>query len=433
LATASSRSAQSQGHREESASREALAARFDAVCRQTEQLCLPLAIEDFGLQGMADTSPVKWHLAHTAWFFETFVLSVFITGYRAFHPRYQYLFNSYYDAIGEPFPRAMRGQLSRPTVAEVRTYRAHVQAGMRDLLAQAAERDWSEIALRCELGCHHEEQHQELILTDLKYCLALNPLRPAYRGDLPVPAGAAPALRFDEHTAGLREIGHAGGGFAFDNETPRHRAFLAPFALGSRLVTAGEYLEFIEAGGYTRPEHWLSDGFRTARERNWAAPLYWERQDGRWWQFTLGGVRALGDDEPVCHVSFYEADAYARFRGRRLPTEAEWEAAAAAEPVAGNLRERGFLHPAPAPETRGPAQLFGDVWEWTRSSYGPYPGYRAAAGALGEYNGKFMANQMVLRGGSCVTPAGHIRASYRNFFYPADRWQFMGIRLAEDR
>lgn len=427
------RSAQPFRREEESSSRDALGARFESVCRHTEQLCRSLAIEDYGLQGMADTSPVKWHLAHTAWFFETFVLSTFIPGYRAYHPRYRFLFNSYYEAVGEPFPRALRGQLSRPTVSEVVAYRAHVNATMHDLLAGAAERDWTEIAARTALGCHHEEQHQELILTDLKYCFALNPLKPAFRGDLPLSTGSAPALRFEEQPPGLREIGHAGGGFAFDNESPRHRVYLEPFALGSRLVTAGEYLEFIEAGGYARPELWLSDGFRIAHERGWAAPLYWERQDGHWWHFTLGGMRTLDEAEPVCHVSFYEAEAYARFRDKRLPTEAEWEAVAATVPAAGNFRESGFLHPAPAPDARGVTQLFGDTWEWTRSSYEPYPGYRPAAGALGEYNGKFMANQMVLRGGSCVTPTGHIRASYRNFFYPPDRWQFMGIRLAGDR
>lgn len=430
---AADRSAQPHNRNDESGGRAALEARYESVCRHTENLCTPLHIEDYGLQGMADTSPVKWHLAHTAWFFETFVLSPFVPDYRAFHPRYRYLFNSYYEAVGEQFPRPMRGQLSRPTVAEVRAYRAHVHSAMHDLFDRAAERDWNEIAARTVLGCHHEEQHQELILTDLKYCFALNPLRPAYRDDLPSPAGAAPALRFEAQPPGLREIGHAGGGFAFDNESPRHRVFLEPFALAARLVTAGEYLEFIEAEGYARPEIWLSDGYRIARERNWSAPQYWEKQDGNWRQYTLGGMRALNESEPVCHVSFYEADAYARFRGKRLPTEAEWEAVASTQPAAGNYRESGFLHPAPAPEARGVTQLFGDVWEWTRSSYGPYPGYRPAAGALGEYNGKFMANQMVLRGGSCVTPAGHVRASYRNFFYPPDRWQFMGIRLAEDR
>jgi ergothioneine biosynthesis protein EgtB len=410
-----------------------LVERFERVRQQTERLCQPLVTEDYGLQAMPDTSPVKWHLAHTAWFFETFLLAVFSPGYRAFDARYRQFFNSYYDAVGEPFPRASRAQLSRPTVAEVFAYRAHVDAAMRELLETAGERDWLEIAARTELGCQHEEQHQELILTDLKYCFSVSPLRPAYRADLPVPDGVAPALRFEAQPAGLREIGHAGSGFAFDNESPRHRVYLEAHAFGSRLVTAGEYLEFIQADGYSRPEFWLADGFRAARERKWTTPLYWEKQDGRWWQFTLAGMRALDEAEPVCHVSFYEADAYTRFRGQRLPTEAEWEAVAAHAPVTGNFRERGHLHPSPAPEGRGIAQLFGDVWEWTQSGYAPYPGYRPPPGALGEYNGKFMANQMVLRGGSCVTPQGHMRATYRNFFYPPDRWQFTGIRLAEDR
>jgi ergothioneine biosynthesis protein EgtB len=413
--------------------RDALAARYRGVRRWSEELCRPLATDDYALQAMPDTSPAKWHLAHTTWFFETFVLRPFASGYRPFHPQFEYLFNSYYEAVGPQFARASRGQLSRPTVEEVYRYRAEVDAAMAELLAHAPVRDWREIAARTELGCHHEEQHQELILTDLKYSFSVNPLRPAYRTDLPLSEGRAPALEFIEFPAGVYEIGHAGEGFAFDNESPRHRVYLERFALGSRLVTNGEYLEFIEAGGYARPEYWLSDGSRAARERQWIAPLYWEQRDDGWWQFTLAGMRRVNEHEPVCHVSWYEADAYARFRGQRLPGEAEWEVVATAEPVAGNLREQGCLHPAPAPTRPGVAQLFGDAWEWTRSGYGPYPGYRPLAGALGEYNGKFMANQMVLRGGSCVTPTGHTRATYRNFFYPPDRWQFSGIRLAEDR
>lgn len=418
--------------RDQRTGQDLLVERFERVRQQTERLTEPLATEDYGLQAMPDTSPVKWHLAHTAWFFETFVLAVFSPGYRAFNPLFRHIFNSYYEAIGDQFPRASRGQLSRPTVAEVSAYRAHVSAAMGELLTHTGEQDWHEIAARTELGCHHEEQHQELILADLKYCFSVNPLRPAYRADLPVSRGAAPALCFETHPPGLREIGHAGSGFAFDNESPRHRVYLEAFALASRLATTGEYLEFIEAGGYTRPEFWLADGFRTACERQWRAPLYWEKRDGRWWQFTLSGMRAIDEAEPACHVSFYEADAYARFRDKRLPTEAEWEVAAAGASVTGNFRDRGFLHPSPAPDG-GVTQLFGDAWEWTQSSYVPYPGYRPPPGALGEYNGKFMANQMVLRGGSCITPAAHIRATYRNFFYPPDRWQFTGIRLAEHR
>ena len=412
--------------------REILAARYASVRRASEALCRPLAPDDYGLQAMADTSPPKWHLAHTTWFFETFLLKPFLPGYRLFHPQFEHLFNSYYEQVGTPFPRPQRGLLSRPTIEEVYRYRAEVDAAMAALLADADEPHWAEVAARATLGCHHEEQHQELLLTDIKYSLSINPLRPAYRADLPdTPTITIAALDWTGHPAGVREIGHAGPDFAFDNEGPRHRVLLSDYALASRLITNAEYLDFIAAGGYARPEYWLADGWRAARERQWQAPLYWERIDGRWWLYTLAGRRALNEAEPVCHVSFYEADAYARWAGKRLPTEAEWEAAAHDEPVRGNLRESGYLHPAPA--APGANQFFGDAWEWTASSYAPYPGYRPERGALGEYNGKFMVNQLVLRGGSCATPAGHVRASYRNFFYPADRWQFSGIRLAEDR
>ncbi len=417
-----------------SVSREALAQRYGAVRRASEALSRPLAPDDYGLQAMPDASPAKWHLAHTSWFFETFLLKPFLPGYRPFHPRFEHLFNSYYEQVGAPFPRPNRGLLSRPTVDEVLRYRAQVDEAMAALLATVEERHWTEVAARTVLGCHHEEQHQELFLTDIKYNFSVNPLQPAYREDLPAAApGAGTALNWIAQPGGTAEIGHVGDGFAFDNETPRHRTLLAPHALAARLVTSGEYLEFIEAGGYRRPEFWLADGFRAAREHRWQAPLYWEKSDRRWWSFTLAGRRPLNEHEPVCHVSFYEADAYARWAGKRLPTEAEWEAAAQRQRVQGNLRESGRLHPAPASPGDEPAQFFGDAWEWTASPYTPYPGYRAAAGALGEYNGKFMVNQLVLRGGSCVTPADHVRASYRNFFYPADRWQFSGIRLADDR
>jgi len=411
--------------------REMLAARYADVRRASEILCRPLTPDDYGLQAMPDTSPPKWHLAHTTWFFETFLLKPFLPGYVPFHPQFEYLFNSYYEQIGAQFPRPQRGLLSRPTTEEVYRYRAAIDAAMAALLADVNERYWSEVAARATLGCHHEEQHQELLLTDIKYGLWVNPLRAAYRADLPqMPAATIAALDWMEHPAGVREIGHAGDGFAFDNEGPRHRVLLPDYALASRLVTNGEYLAFIDAGGYARPEYWLADGWRAARGHDWQAPLYWERIDGRWWLYTLAGPRTLDESEPACHVSYYEADAYARWAGKRLPTEAEWEAAAQDEPVHGNLRESGCLHPVPpAPGVR---QFFGDVWEWTASAYAPYPGYRAPAGALGEYNGKFMVNQLVLRGGSCVTPAAHLRASYRNFFYPADRWQFSGIRLAEE-
>ena len=417
-----------------SASRDSLAARYTAVRRVSEALSRPLAPDDYGLQAMPDASPAKWHLAHTSWFFETFLLKAFVPGYRPFHPQFEHLFNSYYDQVGVPFPRPSRGLLSRPTVEEVFRYRAQVDDAMVSLLATVEQEHWPEVAARATLGCHHEEQHQELFLTDIKYNFAVNPLKPAYREDLPAAlTGAGTALGWIEQAGGTMEIGHDGAGFAFDNEGPRHRSLLAPYALASRLVTNGEYLEFIKAGGYARSEYWLADGFRTARERHWQAPLYWEKSDGRWQLFTLAGTRPLNEHEPVCHVSFYEADAYARWSGKRLPTEAEWEAVAQQQRVHGNLRESGYLHPVPAAPGAEPAQLFGDAWEWTASPYAPYPGYRPAPGALGEYNGKFMVNQLVLRGGSCVTPTVHIRASYRNFFYPADRWQFSGIRLADDR
>lgn len=407
-------------------------ARYLAVRHETELLCEPLAIEDYGIQAMPDVSPPKWHLAHTSWFFENFVLQPCLPGYQVFHPRFGYLFNSYYQTVGSFFPRPQRGLLSRPTVEEVYRYRAHVDAAMTEAIADAARRD--QIIFRTVLGLHHEQQHQELLLTDIKYNFAFNPLRPAYRS-APEPADKPPVLlQWLAYDGGLREIGFSGTGFAYDNETPRHTVYLENFQLASRLVTNGEFLAFIEDGGYRRADLWLSDGWIAVQQRDWRAPLYWENSDGEWWIMTLAGLRRLNQDEPVCHVSFYEADAYARWCGKRLPTEAEWEVAAQNLEPRGNLREAGLLHPAAAgPGARNePVQLFGDVWEWTQSPYRPYPGFRPLDGSLGEYNGKFMCNQLVLRGGSCVTPQSHITAIYRNFFYPADRWQFMGIRLASN-
>jgi ergothioneine biosynthesis protein EgtB len=412
----------------------------------TERLCAPLSDEDCIVQSMPDASPVKWHLAHTTWFFETFVLGPACPGYRPFHPRFAYLFNSYYNAAGDRLPRPRRGLLTRPTLAEVYRYRRHVDGALRRLLRDGAG---PEAARRTLLGLHHEQQHQELILTDVKHAFSCNPLRPAYRAR-PEPGDRGKSqesgVRGQEsgrgasgvwlpYAAGLRWLGHKGGGFAFDNESPRHPVFVQAFQLSSCLVTCAEYRAFLEDGGHDRPELWLSDGWLASRSHGWGAPLYWERVDGRWWQLTLDGLRPLRDDEPVCHVSYYEADAYARWAGARLPTEAEWETAAGDCPLEGTFLDGERLHPAPCPAGAPPgrpAQMFGDVWQWTASPYVAYPGYRPAAGALGEYNGKFMCNQFVLRGGSCATPRAHLRPSYRNFFPPEARWQFSGIRLARD-
>ncbi|HVO24130.1 MAG TPA: ergothioneine biosynthesis protein EgtB [Candidatus Margulisiibacteriota bacterium] len=404
-----------------------LAERYRQVRRTTERLCEPLNAEDCQVQSMDDASPTKWHLAHTSWFFETFVLEPSISGYQPFHPDFRVLFNSYYQSVGAQHPRPRRGLLSRPTLDEVFAYRRHVDTQMLVLL----EAEHAVDANVVELGLQHEQQHQELILTDIKHLLASNPLRPAYRDCPPPPVPESAPLRWQAFDEGVQWIGHEGRGFAFDNEQPRHQVFIEAFELAARLVTCGEFLAFIDDGGYERPDLWLSDGWSTVQGRGWRAPLYWERGDGGWQVMTLAGMRPLRVDEPVCHVSLYEADAFARWTGARLPREAEWEIAAGDAVIAGNFVENGWLHPIPA-ASGGLTQLFGDVWEWTQSAYTPYPGYRPPAGALGEYNGKFMCNQLVLRGGSCVTPRDHVRATYRNFFPPDARWQFSGIRLARD-
>ena len=412
--------------------RDDAAALFAQIRRASETICSPLETEDYVVQTMDDVSPPKWNLAHTSWFFETFLLREFLPGYREFHPQYGYLFNSYYEAVGQRHPRPQRGLVSRPTVAEVYEYRAHVDHAMKELVLSADEGDWERIAPLLELGLHHEEQHQELLLTDLKHILATNPLRPAYQSrDQEPPKDAAP-INWIPYSGGLVEIGFEGTGFSYDNEGPRHSVYLEPYRLGSRLVTNAEYLEFMESGGYEQPRHWLSEGWATVQEQGWQAPLYWEKVDGRWWMMTLSGFREVSGAEPVCHVSYFEADAYARWRGKRLPTEAEWEAAAFAEPIEGNLFETGALHPVAASGGGSLDQLYGDAWEWTQSPYVAYPGFRTAPGAVGEYNGKFMCNQYVLRGGSCATSRRHIRPTYRNFFPPPARWQFTGIRLASD-
>jgi ergothioneine biosynthesis protein EgtB len=414
----------------------ALAERYRAVRGATEWLCAPLSPEDCQLQSMPDASPAKWHLAHTTWFFETFVLAAAGPGHKPFNETFNYLFNSYYEAVGPRHPRPQRGLLSRPPLEEVYRYRAAVDERVERLLNWIDRERLRELGPVLTLGLHHEQQHQELILTDVQHALSLNPLRPAYRecaenrgADAPRSPGE---VRWIEYPAGLRRVGHGGDGFAFDNESPRHRVFVEGFRLAHRLVTCGEYLRFMDDGGYRRPELWLSDGWAACRAHCWQAPLYWELEGGIWRRFSLFGVRPVDPAEPVCHVSYYEADAFARWAGARLPTEAEWEVAAAAAPVAAGP-EGPSLCPRPlAAGTTGLAQLDRDVWQWTASPYVAYPGFRPAAGALGEYNGKFMCNQMVLRGGSCATPRSHLRRSYRNFFPPEARWQFTGLRLASD-
>ncbi len=415
-------------HRERAAS---LAERFAAVRRFTGDLAAPLSPEDAMLQSMPDASPAKWHLAHTTWFFEEFVLGRADPGRRPLDPAYRYLFNSYYDAVGPRHPRPRRGLLSRPPLEEVRRYRAAVEGEVLALLAAAPGED---VLDAVELGVAHEEQHQELLLTDVKHALFQNALRPAYaaRGEPAPEPRAAPPLAWLPHPGGDAEIGASAGGFAFDAERPRHRVVLAPFEIASRPVTAGEWLAFMEEGGYRRPAHWMSDGWDAAQREGWDAPLYWERGGGGWTAFTLGGMRPVDPAEPVCHVSWYEADAFARWAGARLPAEEEWEAALAGAPRDGTFAEDGKLHPAAAPGVRGATQAYGGVWEWTRSAYAAYPGFRALAGAFGEYNAKFMVGQLVLRGGSCATPRRHVRPSYRNFFPPQARWQFSGLRLARD-
>jgi ergothioneine biosynthesis protein EgtB len=410
-----------------------LLADYQAVRRQTEALAEPLEPEDFVLQSMPDASPVKWHLAHTTWFFETFVLSAALPGYRPRYPQYNFLFNSYYNAIGERIARDRRGLLSRPTIAEVRRYRQEIDSRMDDWLGSIDDRTLESFRPVLILGLHHEQQHQELILTDLKHAFANNPLRPVYRERDPDQPGEASLLRWLSYGEGVQPIGHEGGGFSFDNETPRHPEYLEAFELASRPTTNAEYVAFLEDGSYDRPEFWLSDGWAARKARGWSSPLYWEQVEGRWMTMTLAGMVDLLPEEPVTHVSYYEADAFARWSNARLSTEAEWEVAARDLAIDGNFLESGRYHPAPGGmDQNGPAQFYGDVWEWTRSPYSPYPGYRPAEGALGEYNGKFMCNQMVLRGGSCATPRSHIRPTYRNFFPPESRWQFSGIRLARD-
>ena len=412
---------------------ESLLASYRDVRAFTERLTEGLVPEDMVVQSMPDVSPTKWHLAHTSWFFERFILVEHLAGYTPLDDVYLYLFNSYYQQAGERHCRDQRGYISRPTVAEVKAYRRHVDRAMATLLEEADEERMQVLKPLVTLGVHHEQQHQELLLTDIKHVFSVNPLRPVYREDAPRPAeGANRPLDWVAHEGGVYEIGHAGPGFAYDNEEPRHRQFLEPFELADRLVTCAEYLEFMADGGYSRPELWLSLGWAAVQENGWTEPFYWERREGAWWHFTLMGMRVLDPAEPVCHLSYFEADAFARWAGARLPTEAEWEVAASSLPVDGNFVERGHYHPVVGASGPGLRQMYGDLWEWTASPYTPYPGFRAAPGAVGEYNGKFMCNQYVLRGGSCATSRSHIRSTYRNFFPPEATWQFTGVRLARD-
>ncbi len=401
--------------------------------KATERLCSTLEIEDYGLQAMPDASPPKWHLAHVTWFFETFILKPKLAEYTTPNDKYAYLYNSYYNGAGPQFTRAERGLISRPTVSEVYKFREHVDENMLSLVETTSPEGLGTLGPLAELGCNHEQQHQELLLTDIKYHLSVNPLRPAYH-DIEIPRGAQTSpLGWLEFEGGPHWIGHPGGGFAFDNEWPRHQVINRRYRLASRLVTNGEYIEFMEAGGYQTADLWLSEGWQTVQAEGWHAPLYWEKIDGEWWSQTLSGMQPVDLHGPVVHVSYFESDAFAQWSGKRLATEQEWEHAAAQEPIEGNFADSRVHHPLPASgDGSRLEQVYGDVWEWTRSPYVAYPGFRPLPGTVGEYNGKFMVNQMVLRGGSCATPRSHIRPTYRNFFPPDSRWQFSGIRLAED-
>ncbi len=406
--------------------------RYSKVRGRSMALCAPLEIEDYCIQASEFVSPPKWHMAHVTWFFETFILIPFQPGYLQFDPSYAHLFNSYYETAGSFFPRPQRGMLSRPTVSEVFRYRKHVDAALLDLLAALPEAHTTQILERVQLGIEHEIQHQELLLMDTLYNFYANPLLPAYhRMALPAAPITTPPIGWQAYAGGIVNIGHEGDGFSYDNERPRHQTLLQDFRLATRLISNTEYLDFINDGGYQRVDLWLSDGWRTLKQHDWQAPLYWFKQDGDWQHFDLSGAHALRLHEPVSHLSLYEADAYARWAGKRLPTEVEWEHAASAHMVHGSFLEAQLYIPQ-ATHQAGMSQLYGELWQWTQSAYLPYPGFKPLPGTLGEYNGKFMSEQMVLRGGCCVTAQDHVRASYRNFFRAADRWMFSGLRLAED-
>ena len=411
---------------------ESLFERYRSVRQQSLEICEPLEIEDYVVQSMDSASPLKWHLAHVTWFFETFLLRQYLPGYEPYNAAFDLLFNSYYNGVGQQYPRPARGLLSRPTVKEILAYRQSVDIHMQTLLGNECSED---LVFRLVLGLNHEQQHQELMFTDLKYNLGNNPLYPPYRARRAEAQQPVFVLEFDHYTGGVHEVGRPPPSspfdFAFDNESPVHRVYLQDYELANRLVTNAEFQEFIQDDGYQRPEFWLSDAWSLKEsQQHWQHPLYWHLIDSVFWEYSLAGSHPLNPSTPVCHISGYEADAYARWKGMRLPTEQEWEVAVSGQEIRGNFVESGRLHPQTCDGDH--RQFFGDVWEWTQSSYCAYPGFKAFAGELGEYNGKFMANQWVLRGGSCVTAQAHTRASYRNFFYPADRWQFSGIRLARD-
>ncbi|MBX0332010.1 ergothioneine biosynthesis protein EgtB [Pontibacter sp. HSC-14F20] len=407
--------------------------RFNQIRAQTEKICSPLESEDTVVQPMIDVSPPKWHMAHTTWFFEQFVLGPYLKNYPVFHPRYTFLFNSYYNTVGNRVQRAERSTLTRPPLRDIYAYRRHVNENMSELLQTVSDDQLVELLPVLELGLQHEQQHQELLITDIKYILSTNPLLPAYTKTDATPKTEDPGKpEFLEVPGGIYRIGFQGEGFCFDNELGVHDVLLPDFSIMNRLVTNAEYLAFMQDGGYSDFRFWLDEGLAMVRNASLKAPLYWLEQDGDWFQYTLHGLEKLDLHKPVSHISFYEAQAFAAWSGKRLLTEFEWEAATQVYlPASGNFQESGLFEPRAATHSKGIQQLYGDAWEWTYSAYHPYPGFTTAAGALGEYNGKFMINQMVMRGGSCATPGNHIRTTYRNFFHPDKRWQFTGIRLAQ--
>jgi len=419
---------------EKTSIRNKLKEHYKSVRSFTESLTESLETEDFVIQAMENASPAKWHLAHTTWFFEVFILKHALSGFESMHPQYDYIFNSYYVQTSDPHCRDKRGNLSRPTVKQVFEYRKYVDDHMLGLIDDLTDKAFETWAPVIEVGIHHEQQHQELLLTDLKYMFAQNPLYPIYKESSRPSVDQLPEMGWVSFDEGVFQIGHKGGEFGYDNEFPEHKTYIHDFAIADRLVTNGEYLEFIQNGGYKDPKWWLDEGFAAVESEGWDRPLYWVQRDGEWYHFTLSGLEKLDINEPVTHVSYYEADAYARWRGCRLPTEQEWERASKNEPMRGSFVEKKHYHPASLNDkNRGEKlhQMFGDVWQWTQSAYAPYPGYKPFPGALGEYNGKFMVNQYVLRGGSCATSTSHIRKTYRNFFHAGSRWQFSGIRLAK--